>query len=744
MIEQTKFLMPYNPNSRNRAAEKGWYILDNNRTSGILMPIHSLPSPHGIGALGRAAYDFVDFLAAAGQTWWQVLPVGHTGFGDSPYQCFSAMAGNPYFIDLDLLRSQGLLAADEIPADWGADPARVDYGLLYRERFGVLAKALRRFNKTDADYLDFCRRNDWWLEDYALFMTIKEAQGGAPLSAWPEALHQRDKTALRAEMAQRGPRYEFWKCTQYMFYTQWRTLKAYANARGVSIIGDIPIYVSPDSSDLWANPQLFQLGADGRPSLVAGVPPDFFSKDGQHWGNPVYDWDYHRRTGYDWWVRRLALSCELYDCTRIDHFRGFAGYYAIPATEETARNGEWLPGPGKAFIGRIRRALPDMKIIAEDLGVVTPDVTELLAYSGYPGMAVLQFAFTPGEDSAFLPHNLRPHTVVYTGTHDNDTTAAWAAKKRAPDVQFARKYLRVPKDGDLAAALVAAAMSGVADTAVVPVQDWLSLGAEARTNTPATVGKNWMWRVVPGQLTHTLAKQIYDETATYSRLSKAAHAALALEKTYAERLSVGTVLNREQIRAAELAAAARGTSHAQLMENAGNAAAEAILSLYKKGRKQPRSALILAGKGNNAGDAFVAATALSKAGWDVDWAPLCGEEFSLLAERYRAALPPDVHKTSIYDADFDATVVIDAVFGTGFKGELPPDIRIVFRRANLSQALRVALDIPSGLDCDTGEASPDTFRADLTLTFGAYKPGLLADTGRALAGEVQKLDIGLF
>ncbi len=734
---------------------------NNTRRSGILLPIHSLPSAHGIGGLGRAAYDFVDFLAAAGQSLWQILPIGHTGFGDSPYQCFSAFAGNPYFIDLDLLAANGLLLPEELPADSAPEPGPakknkkaapgkaatplVDYGSLYKTRFALLAKAMRRFNKTDADYLTFCRENEDWLDDYALFMALKEAHGGAAFSQWPEEERLRDKTALRKTMAQHGPRFEFWKCVQYHFFRQWAPLKAYANARGIQIVGDIPIYISPDSADLWARPELFLLDETGAPTAVAGVPPDLFSKDGQLWGNPLYDWDVHRATGYAWWVRRLRQAAALFDITRIDHFRGFAGYYAVPAGHKTARKGTWEPGPGKAFIARVKKALPHMQIIAEDLGVITPDVRELLDYAGYPGMKVLQFAFSPEFESDYLPHNFPRHTVAYTGTHDNETTAGWAVRPRAKEVKFARHYLAVPAAGDLCAAMVRAAMASHANDVVIPLQDWLSLGDEARTNTPSTLGGNWRWRLAPGQCTPALARHIYAQTALYFRLSAAEKARLAKDKLYSERKAVGLVMNREETRAAELAAAESGTSHAQLMERAGSGAATALLAPGGK-KQRAKKVLILCGKGNNAGDAFVMAAALASAGWCVSYVPLCGEEYSLLAEKYRALLPTAVQKVSICDADFDSDIIIDAVFGTGFKqcGDgLPAGIGLAFRTANAAHALRVALDIPSGLDCDTGLAAPDTFRADITYTFGAYKPGLLTEEGRAAAGDVQVVDIGL-
>lgn len=489
------------------------------RSAGILLPISSLPSPCGIGTLGKSAYAFVDFLAAAGQTLWQILPVGPTGYGDSPYQSFSAFAGNPYFIDLELLVNDGLLLPEEIEGPWGENPARVDYALLFERRFAVLAMAVARQNKAHPAYLQFCSSNNGWLADYALFMAAKEAHGQASFEQWPAPLRLRRPQALKTAMAKWGPRFEFWRCLQFFFFRQWKTLKQYANKQGIRLVGDIPIYVSPDSSDLWANPKLFQVEKDGSLSGVAGVPPDAFSEDGQLWGNPLYNWPYHRRTGYHWWLRRLAHTATLYDVIRIDHFRGFAEYYSIPAQNTTARQGRWLPGPGKDFIRAVHRGLPKADIIAEDLGFLTPDVRELLAYSGYPGMKVLQFAFDGGADNDYLPHNHPKHTVVYTGTHDNATTEGWQRSAPREDLRFARRYLGLGRSQNLTGAMVRAALASVADTAIIPLQDWLCLGEEARINTPATLGgRNWQWRLLPGQLTPALAKSIQQSAALYGRM----------------------------------------------------------------------------------------------------------------------------------------------------------------------------------------------------------------------------------
>ncbi len=745
------------------------------RTSGILLPLSSLPSPHGIGTLGRAAFDFVDFLAAAGQSWWQVLPPGPTGFGDSPYQSFSAMAGSPYLVDLDLLAAGELLREEElvVAGGWGADATKVDYGFLYKRRLGVLAKAAARQNKTEPAYLAFCRENAWWLDDYALFMAIKEAEGGGCFQDWPDALRLRRADALKAAEAQHGPRCEFYRCVQYFFFRQWGALKAYAGAQGVGIIGDIPIYVSPDSCDLWANPGLFQLGADGRPSAVAGVPPDAFSATGQLWGNPLYDWPAHKRTRYAWWLRRLRFADAMFDLTRIDHVRGFAGYYAVAADAKTAMDGRWHKGPGRDFVRAVQRALPGMRIIAEDLGFLTDDVRQLLAFSGYPGMKVLQFAFdsrdardmaidyetTAGggaearqtapqgnDENPYLPHNLTRNAVVYTGTHDNPTLVGWQRTAKRADVAYARSYLGIAPRAPVADAMVRAALASVTDMAVVPLQDWLHLGEETRINTPSTLGGgNWCWRLLPGQLTPLLAGHIREWTTLYGRLSQTERAKQRRRAADEKARRAARVLGRDAMREAEDAAVTAGTSYAQLMENAGAGAADEVERLaagLRDGREAP-TLLMLCGKGNNAGDAFVLARHLAATGWRVSWLALAGEAFSPLAEQNLNRLPAGVRRVAPGEADFGADLLVDAVFGIGFKGELPENVREAFRLANETAGLRVALDLPSGLDCDSGDVSPDTFRADATLTFGAAKPGMRTAAGRLVCGEVTVVDIGL-
>lgn len=489
------------------------------RAAGILLPLSSLAGPHGIGTMGAEARRFVDFLQAAGQTYWQMLPIGPTGYGDSPYQSFSAFAANPYFIDLDALEQRGLLTHDEIARfDFGPEaPEGIDYGALFRTRFAVLELAVRRFDAGEDAFRDFCAANAFWLDDYALFMALKAENGMRAFSLWPKDVRARRPAALAAARARLAGQVRFWQVVQYLFYEQWAALKAYANAKGVEFIGDIPIYVSPDSSDLWADPSLFQVDADGALTEVAGCPPDAFAADGQLWGNPLYNWDVHLKTGCAWWIRRLRHASAVYDVVRIDHFRGFESYYAIPARDKTAVNGVWRKGPGTAFIDVIRRKLPDVRIIAEDLGYLTDDVKALLRASGFPGMKVLQFAFDSREESDYLPHNYTQNSVVYTGTHDNTTTADWELSAPAGDVAFARRYLDVEGGADFTRRFIRAALASVSDTAVIPMPDWLGLGAEARINTPSTLGGNWLWRMDPAALTDALAADILALTKLYGR-----------------------------------------------------------------------------------------------------------------------------------------------------------------------------------------------------------------------------------
>ena len=490
------------------------------RAAGILLPVSSLPGPYGIGTLGAQARQFIDFLQAAGQRYWQILPIGPTGYGDSPYQSFSAFAANPYFIDPDLLCADGLLAPGEAQQFyWGGDEGLVDYGALYAGRRPLLAKAAARLGETDAGFAAFCAQNAFWLDDYALFMALKEENGQASWFDWPDPVRLRRPEALAAAAARLAGAVHYWKAVQYLFSRQWAQLKAYAGGSGVQIIGDIPIYVSPDSSDIWAGPQLFQLNADRRMAAVAGCPPDAFAADGQLWGNPLYDWDYHYATGYAWWVRRMAHACTVYDVVRIDHFRGFESYFAIPAGDATAKNGVWRKGPGRALMDALHTRLPGARIIAEDLGYLTDEVKALLRHSGYPGMKVLQFAFDSREAGDYMPHNYVANSVVYTGTHDNTTTAAWQTEAAPADVALARAYMACGEEAEsLVPAFIRTAYACVSDTAIVPMQDWLALPAAARMNTPSKAGGNWRWRMPQGACTPALAQRICALARLYGRL----------------------------------------------------------------------------------------------------------------------------------------------------------------------------------------------------------------------------------
>ena len=492
------------------------------RASGILMPISSLPGPWGIGTLGQQAYEFVDFLSRAGQTYWQILPIGPTGYGDSPYQSCSAFAANPYFIDPAQLVEQGLLTVQETQRPWGDDPQRVDYGALYQHRHAMLEQAVQRISPQNQELAAYVQANAHWLEDYALFMALKEENGQQSWQTWPQPVRMRQPQALEQARQRLAHRVHYWQCVQYLFACQWQKLHAYAAAQGISIIGDIPIYVSPDSSDLWAHPELFQTDGEGNLTHVAGCPPDAYAADGQLWGNPLYKWEYHKATGYAWWVQRLRSALAVYDVVRIDHFRGFESYYSIPAGQTTAQNGSWQPGPGMDLMGVLHKELPQARIIAEDLGYLTPQVIQLLQDSGYPGMKVLQFAFDQREAGDYLPHNYQAHSVVYTGTHDNTTTAAWEQEASPEDVRQAREYTHCWPQEPLVDAFIRTAFASVSNTAIVPMQDWLGLGSQARMNVPSRAQGNWQWRMLPGKADEALAQRIGQLTRLYGR-SPAGH-----------------------------------------------------------------------------------------------------------------------------------------------------------------------------------------------------------------------------
>lgn len=489
------------------------------RESGILMHITSLPGPYGIGSMGANAYAFVDFLEKAGQSCWQILPLSPTGYGDSPYQSFSSCAGNPYLIDLDTLVSERLLTKEELSGvNWGTDPGRVDFGAMYAHRTDILKLAFRRFRPEEA-YESFLRENEAWLPDYALFMALKESFGGAPWTDWPQDLRLRDPEALARKRRELDRAIDLQYFLQYQFHRQWTALRRYANGKGIRIIGDVPIYVPLDSADVWANPELFQLDENRRPRLVAGCPPDSFTADGQLWGNPLYDWQKMAETGYAWWLRRLRAAAGMYDVVRIDHFRGFESYWAVPAQDTTARNGSWIKGPGMDFIRVLRQSLPDLDFIAEDLGFVTPEVRQLQLDSGYPGMKVLEFAFDSREESNYLPHLYPEDSVCYTGTHDNVTLKQWFDEAAPEDVAYAKAYLGLNPDEGYIRGMIRGAMGSVSRLCVVQMQDYLELGKPARMNFPGTLSSaNWTWRAQPGFDSDALAARIRETTRLYGRL----------------------------------------------------------------------------------------------------------------------------------------------------------------------------------------------------------------------------------
>ena len=490
------------------------------RSSGILMPISSLPSPHGIGTLGAEARKFVDFLAAAGQSWWQILPVSPTSYGDSPYQSFSAYAGNPYFIDLDLLCEDGLLTPEEVNAvNWGADPSRVDYSAIYNGRFPLLHLAMERGWERDADKVKpFSVQNDTWLPDYALFMALKRHFGMKSWTEWPdEDIRLRHPAAVERYQKELADDIRLFTYIQYLFFRQWEALRAYAHEKGIGIIGDLPIYVAMDSADVWADPRAFQLDERNVPAEVAGVPPDYFTADGQLWGNPLYDWDAMKADGYSWWIRRIAGASRLYDILRIDHFRGLESYWAVPYGETTAKIGRWVKGPGMDLIGVLTEKFPNIQFIAEDLGYLTPEVRQLLADSGLPGMKILQFAFDSRETANYLPHTYPRNCVCYAGTHDNSTLMGWKNDAAPSDIAAAREYLGLNEEEGFHWGILRGGQSSVADLFVAQMQDYLGLGAEARMNTPGILGGNWQWRMLPDQITEGLTKRIARMTSLYGR-----------------------------------------------------------------------------------------------------------------------------------------------------------------------------------------------------------------------------------
>lgn len=491
------------------------------RRNGMLLPIASLPSPYGIGGFSKEAYEFIDLLEETGQKLWQILPLGPTSYGDSPYQSFSTFAGNPYFIDLDTLAEKGWLTKEACEAsDYGDNESYIDYGRIYNSRFVLLKQAFLNSDiLSDEKFTEFCKANQHWLPDYALYMALKNQNDGKSWIEWEEEIRLRKPEAVEYYKKELEEECNFYEFLQYEFHEQWTKVKEYAHEKGIQIVGDVPIYVAFDSADTWANPELFQLDEKNLPLGVAGCPPDAFSATGQLWGNPLYNWAYHKKAGYDWWLKRIAYCFDLYDIVRIDHFRGFDEYYSIPYGDETAVNGHWEKGPGMDLFNTVKEKLGELDIIAEDLGFLTESVFQLLKDSGYPGMKVLQFAFDPSEDSDYLTYKYQRNCVVYTGTHDNDTTAGWFEKLSDEDKEVALRYMNsfyTPKE-EQHWDLIALAMRSTADTCIIPVQDFLGLGSEARINMPSTLGDNWKWRMTKGAFSEELKEKIRRMTKLYGR-----------------------------------------------------------------------------------------------------------------------------------------------------------------------------------------------------------------------------------
>ena len=489
------------------------------RSSGVLLHITSLPGPYGVGTMGKQAAAFVDFLHEAGQSWWQILPLNPTGFGDSPYQAFSSFAGNHYLIDLDLLVEEGLLKKEEVEAvTWCQKETKVDFGVLYENRLKLLRIAYERHGESQ-DFAWFRAKNDSWLPDFAAYMILKDKYGNKPWYQWPEPSRSRSCSVVQEAVDFRGyAGFQFACFVQYLFFKQWNALREYAHSKGIRIIGDVPIYVPMDSVEVWTHPELFQLDQNLIPTAVAGCPPDAFTEDGQLWGNPIYDWEKMADDGFKWWIRRLEAAGKLYDAVRIDHFRGLESYWSVPYGDTTARNGKWVKGPGKAFVEAIRQALPNLDMIAEDLGYLTREVLDLRDYSGYPGMKVLQFAFDVREPADYLPHSYTANTVVYTGTHDNMTMRQWFDTADPEMVDFAIRYMNLSRKEDYVWETIRTAMASVSDTCIIPMQDLLDLDGQGRMNFPGTLSDfNWTWRMKDAIMYSALAKKLGAMTKLYGR-----------------------------------------------------------------------------------------------------------------------------------------------------------------------------------------------------------------------------------
>lgn len=490
------------------------------RSSGILMHISSLPSKYGIGTLGKAAFDFVDFLADAKQKYWQILPVNPTSFGDSPYQSPSAFAGNPYFIDLDILREEGLIKQHEIDNYFfGDDDKTIDYARLFETRYPILRTAFGRYNKDD-DFYRFVNENKAWLDDYALYMSVKEAFHYVEWTKWDKNIRLHEQYEVERYKNEMHRNIEFYQFIQYKFFKQWAALKKYANEKGIQIIGDMPIYVALDSAEVWTTSRFFKLDNEHIPIKVAGCPPDAFALKGQLWGNPIYDWDEMERDGYKWWINRIKHSLNMFDMVRIDHFRGFESYYTIKYGYTDAIKGEWEKGPGMKLFSAVKNALGKVNIIAEDLGFLTQEVYDLLAECGYPGMKVMQFAFDPYSDSEYLPHNYIKNCIAYTGTHDNDTIRGWIESVGDNERKFACNYVDADEDKleNFADRAIKTIMQSCADTVIIPIQDYLNLKSDARMNVPSVVGENWLFRITDDVLKNKkLVERIAEITHTYRR-----------------------------------------------------------------------------------------------------------------------------------------------------------------------------------------------------------------------------------
>ena len=494
------------------------------RQSGVLMHISSLPGKYGIGSFGQSAYDFVDFLVRTKQRYWQILPLGTTSYGDSPYQSFSAFAGNTYFIDFDILIEEGLLnEADVKGADFGDDPRKVDYAKIFDARRPIMEKAVARFLKADdlSDYESFVEQNAAWLEVFAEYMAIKEHFDNLAWTEWPdEAIRRREAASLASYREKLADRLTYHRVTQYLFFKQWLRLKAYANEHHIEIVGDMPIYVAADSADVWAQPHFFKTDAVGKPTCVAGCPPDEFSETGQLWGNPIYDWEAMDKDGYVWWIERLRESFKIYDIVRIDHFRGFESYWEVPADSETSATGKWVKGPDYKLFAAVKEALGDLNIIAEDLGFMTDEVIELRERTGFPGMKILQFAFNPDDESIDSPHLAPNNSVMYTGTHDNNTVLGWY-KDEIDDAtrQYMAQYTNRKEYETVPHAMLRTIFASVSFMAIATMQDLLELDGAARMNYPSTIGGNWTWRMTAEELNPIVEGELYSLTKTYRRMN---------------------------------------------------------------------------------------------------------------------------------------------------------------------------------------------------------------------------------